>query len=230
MNFKDFFTEGTLELETTQISRAIIGAVKKNKDKINAGTWMQFYFGDEIAIDKASRQSNLQVSDWQELNIKGKVPNLLIYVQEGSPIHKGQYDRTTDTLTVYIRIPRNDGVLDINSAHDTIKMVIRHELEHMNQNSEFRMLHGNPPTIDSFGNEENIKTYLSHPAEVAAWVAGMYKAAKFNKVPFEVIANRQKNRFIDSMVGSGVDRAKAINVMDDIMDLWKDYKGKRWIA
>jgi hypothetical protein len=246
MGFK-VWLEGVLDKETTDISRTIIYNIKKHEDYIkNMGSTQHFQFthaidaGSVSKIQRAANRSSLYVSNWETLSVPSVTgwPNMLIYVSVGEVVHRGYFDRTNNILYLYIQVPKVGETLDYHALIPMLKTVIKHELEHSQQQDaapftreigkQWATADSKAPGDVSFDDPKSVHAYLGHPSEIEAWVAGMYKYAKTAKVPFTQAMNIQLDRLNKSMLRNGVPADSASQVLDDIRNKWLNYQKIRF--
>lgn len=248
LEFSKFLMEGTLDRETTLISRVIIDNIKRKKDSIlgmPSNAYYQFNFskGNSGLMDRSAKALGFYVYDWGNLNIPENLislfPNMLVYVGIGDPIHRGYYDRQSDVLFVQIEIPKTDNNnLNYNAVLPYLKSILRHELEHSQQKPEapytrvrqygWEDIKDKAPAEVDFGNPELIEKYYTHPSEIEAWVSGLYKHAKTSKQPFFEILNDRLNKISSSMTRRNIDRSIIDRIVSNIRKKWMDYASFRF--
>lgn len=222
-----------MDYSTTLLSRMLIDNIKKHESEImdlQDGAYFQMTYAStpnaNRIIQRWSEQAGYMVGGWTNLTIPPslKTPSLLVYVGKEEPRHNGAFDKKNQLLFAIIGIPLTEnGRLDYNAAIPMIKAVLRHELEHSGQTGESR-----PPMGGDFADIESMRQYLSHPAEVEAWVAGLYKYAKTAKIPFTQVIDNQLQRLYGSMVKAQADTIESRHMLDDIRSRWLSYQKQRF--
>jgi hypothetical protein len=249
LNFKTYL-EGVLDYDTTALSRAIIQALKKHEASIlnlpEGANFQLTYAVDRNgswALERTSKGIGLYVYDWSKLELPEgmKAPNLLVYASVGEPKHNGSFDRTNNILMIRIGIPLvREGRLDYNATLPLVKAVLRHELEHSTQRNEapytratdyeWPTVDGKAPSGMSLSDPKSVLAYLTHPSEIEAWVAGIYKYAKTAKVSFTQAMQLQLDRFRANMARDNVEPAVIDSVIDTVRNAWLSYQKHRFPA
>jgi hypothetical protein len=224
MDFKDWiFTEGKYDWLTTQISRAIVNAIKNIAPKMYADKGELLYHGDAqylrgLAI--TTPKPLLGLDEIKDLNI------LLTLIPSERMSVSGSYRPSRKLLRVDIIIDLSPRVFLVNMPQmiEMLKDTIRHELEHSGQ-KETDLDNVSDSQRDIWKSQQSIIAYYTHPTEIAAFVSGLYKRAKSTRTSFT-----QKLREYLALVAQKIERHNipSGDIIKTIERLWLDYANKRF--
>ena len=212
--------EGKFEHEVTQVSRKIIDTLKLRISK-NGGYVRAFKFKVPAPDNVEAKSINVSVK-------RGKVEDI--------PTVSGDYTYDMDfqeldknKINIYIEVPRSWEDFTTVLTHmsvilPSIKEILRHEFEHSREPAEElrRNSSYDPTKLDGV-----IRSYLD-PAEVRAYVSGMYKHAKTAKKPLiDILTSRQVD-IIAELKRAGANEDEAQLIVQTILDAWIAYVQKRF--
>lgn len=211
--------EGVMDNLTTLVSRVIINHLKRNRDQ------------EEIPP------------------FKGQVNDLLLQAQfkrYNGPLRQagGGYNDAIRRLQVYVAVPFELDDKELSAFIPTLKNTIRHELEHYRQDQRSGYegpeqgihftdprLSGHPgyePGADHYATTDAAYNYFFSPHEVEAWVMGMYKQAKTQKIPLiQVMQDKKGELFRDLQKRERISREEAQDFTDNLLMAWIEYAKKR---
>lgn len=215
---REVIYEGVMDNLTTQLSRVIVNHIK--------------HFGHE----------GEGIPDF-----KGEVNDLLVHATfmhyDGPLRHAGgHYDPLARKFLAKIAVPYDFSDKDLADFIPKFKNLIRHELEHYRQDQRsgydepakgvHHTLPGLPTQDGKVGNNpyatlESTYAYLLRPREVEAWVMGMYKQAKTQKVPLLTVLQRQSEELAEKLPNASISVEDARQVADSMLMAWTDYARKR---
>ena len=183
--WQNFLLEGKLEQQTTQLSRAVVQVLKQMLavDAINDEETVSYTF-------KADEVLSPPIEWLNEIDLFSVAQIMGDYPEPPPPAVHGTYAREEEPefsyLEIYVYFPPEPEIKHLGQIVPKLKETIRHELQHAVQSRETLVAIGGVPDFDDLSNVKRI--YLSD-GEVSAWVAGLYKRAKMQKVPLsEIIA------------------------------------------
>jgi hypothetical protein len=182
---KWLLNEGRFEQQTTMISRSIVNALKTVSNVKNG---IVFFHGDPSVIHYPFPKIPLQgLEHFVLLNIV-----VVLMDTKGDPYIGGGFEPIENVLEVEMQIPLTRMNELFNKVITKLKEVIRHELEHSGQNSEFLKpgLMNLSQQMSVYDNDKNLLNYVLEPAELEAFVSGLYKQAKTMRIPFSQILEK----------------------------------------
>ncbi len=216
--------EGVLEGLTTKISRRIVERFKDFLTYVGPNTEPGEYEVD-LSAEGPLRLGTLNVV-------------LRVVFNEHEMIEPyGEYSAADNTVKIFIGLGNSVRNMSfgerkglLSALIPDIKYVIRHELEHVHQHYK-----GNSPQRVHEPFNKHLKSpdvrvmkwksYMLQQHEIEAWVMGIYKKAKMNKVPlltqFDLTLDTWKNA-----LSGGNDKFLDI-VLKEILSAWKSYARKR---
>lgn len=212
--------EGKLENETTAISRQLIDRIRTNIER-HGGMKRGF----TVELKKLPESLNLV---W----VKAKVyfdPSLKEPLVAGEYRYDDSYGEKYGAVNLDISVPSSwKDVAAAKQQYSALvtktKNILRHELEHSDQSSETLK---SVPTED-FNDIEELRKYMMHPAEIMAYVVGMYKEAKMNKRPLKDVFDDKMRGIIQVALEFGADKEKEIiPLVRDLFSAWREYAMKR---
>ena len=217
IRFTDYLlSEGVLEKETTQLSRAVISAFKKHYPKAwkgGAQGAILLQKGNTMLLQRY--QQRRLVATWADLELPEDFPikNVMVYIAPGEKSSAGgRYSRKDDFLGVQAFVKMDGDQPDINDMIPHLKGLIRHELEHSSQDSP------NPSGV-MWNKLDSVLNYFTDPTETPAWVAGIYKQAKTSGLPFSKVVDYYMDKWREMMADYHSDAAIQ-DVLEQIRANW----------
>lgn len=211
--------EGVMDNLTTQVSRVLVNYLKKFKNVENIPPF------------------------------KGQVNDLLLlanFKRYNGPLRQagGGYNDAIRRLQVNIAVPFEFNDRQLSDFIPTLKNTIRHELEHYRQDQRSgyegpsQGLHATEPSLaghpgydpgsDPYADTDAAYSYFFSPHEVEAWVMGMYKQAKTQKIPLlQVMLDKKGELFRDLQRKGQISREEAEDFTENLLAAWVDYAEKR---
>lgn len=214
---RETIREGVMDNLTTQLSRVIVNHIKN--------------VGHETLMP----------------DFKGQVNDLLVqalFRHYNGPLRHvgGHYDPLARKLFLKIVVPYNFTDKDLSDFIPKFKNLVRHELEHYRQDQRSgyeepaRGVHHTLPTLplqdhpignNPFATLDTASAYLLRPREVEAWVMGMYKQAKTQKIPLQTVMQQQSDELAQGVPNAKISQKQARQFADGILAVWTDYAAKR---
>jgi len=234
--WKDFLSEGKLENQTTQLSRAVVEWVKKLRtdpngrslDMIKDDEWINISFNSDDVLD-------IPLPNLHEIDLF--IIAQVMGGQEDPPLaavhamYLREEEPEFSSMEVYLYFPPEPSLAHLGQIVPVLKETLRHELEHSTQSREVMAAIGGVPEFDNFDSVK--RTYLSD-GEVAAWVSGLYKRAKVQKLPLTEIIDdaiellRARVLEAHEAAGLGILELELSRFVDQLKDRWLQYARKRF--
>ncbi len=216
--FVSLILEGNLERETTDISRKIMRKLIAQGKQLG-GYFDSFQFKIDTKYEKLPNLKGIRVGIIFDESIKSL-----------EPVVQGSYSKRNYGEEILITIEVNKAWENFNLAKkvfpsllSNLKMTIRHEIEHTNQDIS---------TADypyTKNNIDDILQYFLEPLEVEAFVVGLYKKAKMKKVSFYELMYKYIERQVYAWsIELGVSEQDATSAIQKIKDAWESYARKRF--
>lgn len=148
----------------------------------------------------------------------------------------GSWVGAKQTLNLLIKIGSTTGEMKadhLSMIQSKCYETVRHELEHSMQSEKYtkHAIQVNKE-MSTYGNvwedPEALEAYFASPAEVEAYVAGIYHAAKRQRVPFVKYADTLINRYVAVAKKAGARQSDVLHVMDKVRAKWFAYAEKRF--
>ena len=225
-NWGSFLSEGKLEQQTTQVSREVVQVLKQMlaaNAVSDEGTTSYSLKADDILLPSM---------EWlYEINLF-VVAQIMSDHPEPPPVAvHATYSREPDPefsyLEIYVYFPPEPNIKHLGQLVPLLKETIRHELEHAVQSEETLAAIGGVP---DFGDISSVKrTYLSD-GEVSAWVSGLYKRAKMQKIPLSEIITTSIQMFEERLKEELETHyyAEIENFLEQLEEKWLQYAKNRF--
>jgi hypothetical protein len=234
--WKNLLLEGKMESQTTELSRAIVEWVKKLRtdpdsrslDMIKDDEWINISFSPDKILDTPLEYLH-EVDLFIIAQVMGDKPDPppgaihATYFREPEP--------EFSSMEVYLYFPPEPSLVHLGHMVPRLKETLRHELEHSEQSEETLMAIGGVPEFDDFDSVK--RTYLSD-GEVAAWVSGLYKRAKMQKIPLSEIIDESvellRIRVLDAHEEMGLEimGLELSRFIEQLKDRWTQYARQRF--
>jgi hypothetical protein len=222
---REALIEGVMDNLTTQLSRVVVNHIKRNAKTL----------GFELA----------GIPDF-----KGTVNDLMVTIQFqhwDGPLkaREASYNPLARKLSLQVMYNNQFQEKDLSSFIPGLKNMLRHELEHYRQDQRSGyedtakgVHHTLPGTEQEPGSKvpgnkvyasiESAYNYLLSPVEIEAWVMGMYKQAKTQKVPLLSIFQKMSQDLAQKLPMSGkITQEEADGLAESVLMAWTDYAEKR---
>ena len=173
--------EAKYDSATTEISRAIISRFKKGlTDYVRSG--IRFSVPVPSALNSFLDDIKVGVS----------------YTEYGTPYRiEGEYSDRVLLINMELTYPDVKSALgSISSWMGELKNVIRHELEHTEQDFYGEL----DDSVEGDSDLDSLLNYYFDPIEVSAHAAGIYKQAKTERVPVTGIIDKFIDRFEEDLL------------------------------
>jgi hypothetical protein len=148
----------------------------------------------------------------------------------------GSWSENERVLQISITVGSSEGILlgeHLSLIQQKCYDTVRHELEHSTQSAE--MLSGAKVVNRALGPTENIwsdptavEAYFTSPAEVAAYVAGIYHAAKRLRIPFIEHVDSLLWNYVKLAKKAGADMQAMKQVIRNVRERWVAYAQQRF--
>jgi len=185
--------EGTLEKETTEISREIVNQFKK---RTNAGTFHGFAGPHWIQVRIPDALDGLEPEDLADIDalmvrimVPDKPPS-----QDKTVAIRGQFAKRKKELRILMTVDKEraptpeDLIKTINDWLPDLKNILRHEIEHTRQTRKGdqgkEQYDWKGMGLGGTGDRQSALEYFQSEEEKEAYVTGIYKKAKMTKKPF----------------------------------------------
>lgn len=142
----------------------------------------------------------------------------------------GSWNSTHETLSIFVVIGSPEATMrpqHLAVVQSRAYNAVRHELEHATQDQEAVRAAAPLGRID-WTDEGSILRYFLSPVEVEAYVAGMYHAAKRERVPFVAYADRLIKRLVGVARQSGARPSDVLRTMEKVRQRWVGYAERRF--
>lgn len=175
--------------------------------------------------------TNLNVTGRQAPKALRVVLNLAVRTHDKEAVSlTGSWNPTHETLSVYVTVASPTSTM--SSRHLAVIQsraynAVRHELEHVTQDQEAVKAAAPLGRID-WNDEDSILRYFLSPVEVEAYVAGMYHAAKRERVAFVAYADRLIKRLLGVARQSGARTSDVLRTLERVRQRWLEYADIRF--
>lgn len=142
----------------------------------------------------------------------------------------GSWNPTHETLSIFVTVTSPTGTMrpqHLAAVQSRAYNAVRHELEHALQDPVAVRAAAPLGRID-WNDEDSIRAYFLSPVEVEAYVAGMYHAAKRERVPFVSYVDRLIKRLLGVARQSGARTSDVLRTMERIRQRWLEYAARRF--
>lgn len=211
-------TEGVLENEVTQVSREIIDQLKLRLSR-TAGFVRAFKFNVEPpdAIDVKEIRVTVKRGQAQDVPI----------VSGG--FRGYPHDLSSNVIEVLVEVPGSwrdfdEALGQMSTVVSELKETLRHEFEHTKQPVEDYERISDYDLTDM----QDVVNYFLDPAEVAAYVSGLYKHAKTKGIDLADVFTDRQGDVIRLAKQAGADEGGAQDLAQATLDAWREYARKRF--